>query len=67
MNSEERYNNLTLEEKVLVDEKLRDWAREYGYIDTIIPKYIVELARDAFIEEIKIKEAKEEYVRRNRK
>lgn len=59
---EERYNNLTLEEKMLVDEKLRDWAREYGYIDTIIPKYIVQLARDAFIDEIK-----EKYDRRNRK
>lgn len=55
MNSEERYNNLTLEEKMLVDERLRDWAREYGYIDTIIPKYVVELARDAFINEIKRK------------
>ena len=62
MNSEEIYDNLTLEEKMLVDERLREWAREYGYIDTIIPRYIVELARDAFINEIK-----ERNDRRNRK
>ena len=64
MNGEERYNNLTLEEKMLVDERLREWAREYGYIDTIIPKYVVELAIDSFINEMKIKE---EYVRGDRK
>lgn len=64
MNLKERYDNLTLEEKMLVDEKLRNWARKYGYTDTIIPKYIVELARDSFIDEIK---RKEEYDKRNRK
>lgn len=64
MNVKERYDNLTLEEKILVDEKLRNWARTYGYTDSIIPKYIVELARDSFIDEIKRKEKND---KRNRK
>lgn len=64
MSSEERYENLTLEKKMLVDERVREWAREYGYIDIAIPKYIVGLAIDAFIDEI---ERKEKNDRRNRK
>ena len=65
MNVKERYDNLTLEEKMLVDKKLRDWAKKYGYIDTIIPNYIVELATDVFIDDLK--KIKEKDDKRNRK
>lgn len=64
MNVKERYDDLTLEEKALVDDKLRNWAKKYGYIDNIIPKYIVDLVTDVFIDEIK---RKEENDKRNRK
>lgn len=64
MSSEERYESLTLEEKMLVDEKVREWARKYGYIDIAIPKHLVELAIDVFIDEIERKETND---KRNRK
>lgn len=41
---------------MLVDERVREWAREYGYIDIAIPKHLVELAIDVFIDEIERKE-----------
>lgn len=56
------YEELTIEEKILVDEEMKEWFKKFD--ETIVPTFIFKVAEERIIEQLKIKERND---KRNRK
>lgn len=56
------YEELTIEEKLLVNEEMKEWFKKFD--ETIVPTFIFKVAEERIIEQLKIKERND---KRNRK